>query len=143
MSEKAVLDRTTTSLIQRNIGYLVADDGYTDLRRTQQLAQAGLLLITPAIGATGANGSRYVEYLNHPELQACQSQRQVAIEPIFDLLKMLLSTPNNHKQLPVSGKANVMTFLVLGVMLVKLAMLINSIWRLPLRNVTHLIILFR
>jgi hypothetical protein len=67
----------------------------------------------------------------------------VAIEPIFDLLKMLLSTPSNHKQLPVSGKANGVTFLVLGVMLLQLAMLMNSIWRLPLRNVTHIIILFR
>ena len=143
VSEKAVLDRMMPSLIQRDIGYLVADDGYTDLRRTEQLAQAGLLLITPAIGATGAKGSRYVQYLNQPELQAYQSQRKVAIEPIFDLLKMLLSTPNNHKQLPVSGKANVMTFLALGVMLLQMAMLINSIWGLPLRNVTHLIILFR
>lgn len=143
VSEKAVLDRKKEKLLQRNIGYLVADDGYTDLRRTEELAQAGLLLITPAIGATGDKGSRYVQYLNQPVLRAYQSQRKVAIEPIFDLLKMLLSTPNNHKQLPVSGKANGVTFLALGVVLLQLAMLMNSIWGLPLRNVTHLIILFR
>ena len=143
VSEKAVLDRITAPLIQRNIGYLVADDGYTDLKRTEQLARAGLLLITPAIGVTSDKRRRYVEYLNQPKWQAYQSQRKVAIEPIFDLLKMLLSTDNNHKQLPVSGKANVVPFLALGVVLLQLAILMNSIWGLPLRNVTHLIILFR
>jgi hypothetical protein len=75
VSEKAVLDQTTVPLLQRNIRYLVADAGYTDLRRTEALAQAGVLLITPVIGAIGDKGSRYVEYLNLPELQAYQSQR--------------------------------------------------------------------
>lgn len=143
VSEKAILDQTTAPLIQRNIGYLVADDGYTDLTRTQQLAKQGLLLITPARGVTGDKGCRYVQYLSQPELQAYQNQRKVAIEPVFNLLKMLLATDNNHKQLPVSGKANVVTFLALGVVSLQMAMLMNSICGLPLRNVTYLISLFR
>ncbi len=49
--------------------------GTPNLRRTEALAQAGVLLITPVIGAIGDKGSRYVEYLNLPELQAYQSQR--------------------------------------------------------------------
>lgn len=143
VSEKAILDQTTAPLIQRNIGYIVADDGYTDLTRTQQLAKQGLLLITPAIGVTSDKGCRYLQYLSQPELQAYQNQRKVAIEPVFNLLKMLLVTDNNHKQLPVSGKANVVTCLALGVVSLQIAMLMNSIYGLPLRNVTYLITLFR
>lgn len=143
VSEKTVLDQTTPPLIQRNIGYLVADDGYTDLNRIEQLAKQGLLLITPAIRVTRKKGCRYVQYLNQPQLQAYQHQRKVAIEPIFELLKMILATDNNHKQLPVSGKANVTTFLALGVVALQLTMLTNSIWGLPLRKVTHIIAIFR
>lgn len=143
VSEKAILDQTTAPLIQRNIGYIVADDGYTDLTRTQQLAKQGLLLITPAVGVTCDKGGRYLQYLSQPELQAYQNQRKVAIEPVFNLLKMLLATDNNQKQLPVSGKANVVTFLALGVVSLQIAMLMNSIYGLPLRNVTYLMTLFR
>ena len=143
VSEKTVLDQITPPLIQRNIGYLVADDGYTDLNRIEQLAKQGLLLITPALRVTRKKGDRYLQYLNQPQLHGYQHQRKVAIEPIFELLKMVLATDNNHKQLPVSGKANVATFLALGVVALQMAMVINSIWGLPLRNVTHLIALFQ
>ena len=144
VSEKAGLDRQIDKLLERNIGYLVADAGYTDLNRTAQLAKEGLLLLTPVIGAKSDRALHYVESLNQSaQLCSYQHKRKTAIEPIFALLGHLLSTHNNHKQLPVSGKANVSTFLMLGVVLVQLAMVVNSIWGLPLRNVTHLITLFR
>ena len=41
VNEKTILDQTTPTLIQRNIGYIVADDGYTDLDRIEQLAKQG------------------------------------------------------------------------------------------------------
>ena len=144
VSEKAGLDRQIDKLLERNIGYLVADAGYTDLNRTAQLAKEGLLLLTPVIGAKSDRALHYVESLNQSaQLCSYQHKRKTAIEPIFALLGHLLSTHNNHKQLPVSGKAHVSTFLMLGVVLVQLAMVVNSIWGLPLRNVTHLITLFR
>ena len=143
VNEKTILDQTTPTLMQRNIGYIVADDGYTDLDRIEQLAKQGLLLITPARRVTRKKGNLYVQYLNQPQWQAYQQQRKVAIEPMFNLLKMLLATDNNHKQLPVSGKANVATCLALGVVALQMAMVINSSWGLPLRNVTYLISLFR
>ncbi len=144
VSEKAVLDRQLDTLLEQNIGYLVADAGYTDLKRTQHLANQGLLLITPVRGAKSQRARRYVEAVNQSaQLQTYQHKRKVAIEPIFGLLSQLLSTHTNHKQLPVSRKANVSTFLMLGVVLLQLAMLVNSIWGRPLRNVTHLITLFR
>ncbi len=143
VSEKAVLDQKKEKLLERNIGYLVADDGYTDLTRTEELAKKGLLLMTPAIGATSRKGRCYIQYTTQPLLESVLSKRKTAVEPIFDLIKRLLSTSNNHKQLPVRGQANVATFLALGVVILQFAMLINSIWGLPLRNVTHIITLFR
>ena len=87
---------------------------------------------------------QYVEAINQSTpLQAYQQKRNVVIEPIFELLEQLLSTHTNHKQLPVSSKPNVVTFWMLGVVLLQVAMLVNSIWGHPLKNVTHPITVFR
>ena len=144
VSEKAMLDQQIDKMLEQNVGYIVADAGYTDLNRTEKLANKGLLLITPVIGAKRPQTQRYVEAINQSQrLHTYQQKRKVAIEPIFELLKQLLSTHNNHKQLPVKGKPNVRTFLMLGVVLLQVAMLVNSIWGRPLRNVSHFIALFR
>lgn len=144
VSEKAILDQQLDTLLEQNIGYIVADAGYTDLKRTQHLANQGLLLITPIRDAKSQRARRYVGAVNQStQLRTYQRKRKVAIEPIFGLLSQLLSTPTNHKQLPVSRKTNVSTFLMLGVVLLQLAMLVNSIWGKPLRNVTHLMTIFR
>lgn len=144
VSEKAILDQQIDKMLEQNVGYIVADAGYTDLKRTEKLANKGLLLITPVTGAKRPQTQCYVETINQSQrLQNYQQKRNVAIEPIFELLKQLLSTHTNHKQLPVCGKPNVVTFLMLGVVLLQVAMLVNSIWGRPLRNVTHLIAIFR
>ncbi len=144
VSEKAILDQQINKMLAQNVGYIVADAGYTDLKRTEKLANEGLLLITPVIGAKRPQAQRYVEAINQSTLlQTYQQKRNVVIEPIFELLKQLLSTHTNHKQLPVSSKPNVVTFLMLGVVLLQVAMLVNSIWGRPLKNVTHLITVFR
>ena len=144
VSEKAILDQQIDKILEQNVGYIVADAGYTDLKRTEKLANKGLLLITPVIGAKRPQAQGYVQTINQSQrLHTYQQKRKVAIEPIFELLKQLLSTHNNHKQLPVKGKPNVRTFLMLGVVLLQVAMLVNSIWGRPLRNVTHFIALFR
>lgn len=144
VSEKAILDQQIDKMLEQNVGYIVADAGYTDLKRTEKLANKGLLLITPVTGAKRPQTQCYVETINQSQrLQNYQQKRNVAIEPIFELLKQLLSTHTNHKQLPVCGKPNVATFLMRGVVLLQVAMLVNSIWGRPLRNVTHLIAIFR
>ena len=144
VSEKAILDQQINKILAQNVGYIIADAGYTDLKRTEKLATKGLLLITPVIGAKRPQAQCYVEAINQStRLHTYQQKRKVAIEPVFELLKQLLSTHTNHKQLPVCGKPNVVTFLMLGVVLLQVAMLVNSIWGLPLRNVTHFIALFR
>ena len=51
VSEKARLDHKTDALLERNIRYITADAGYTDLNRVKQLASQGVLLLTPVVGA--------------------------------------------------------------------------------------------
>ena len=93
VSEKAGLDRQIDKLLERNIGYLVADAGYTDLNRTEQLAKEGLLLLTPVIGAKSDRALHYVESLNQSaQLRSYQHNRKVAIEPIFALRQLLRHT---------------------------------------------------
>jgi hypothetical protein len=113
VSEKAGLDQQPDKLLERNIGYVVGDAGYTDLSRTERLAKEGPLLLTPVLGAKSDRAMRYVESVNQStQLRHYQHKRKTAIELIFGLLGRLLSTRNNHKQVPVSGKANVSTFLM-------------------------------
>ena len=137
VSEKTGLDEKTQALIVRNIRYIVADAGYTDFNRVQTLAESGLLLLTPIPGAKNQRKVAYLQAIDAaPELRAYQKQRKTAIEPIFSLLSELTGTDTNQKQLPMSRLDNVRTFLRLAVMLLQLAMIINSIWNLPSREVS-------
>ena len=72
-----------------------------------------------------------------------KDSRKTAIEPTFDLLSRLLGTHGQHKPLPVRGLAYVSTFLGLGVLSLQLAMLMNVISELPIRNVTHIKTVFQ
>ncbi len=144
VSEKTGLDEKTQALIVRNIRYIVADAGYTDFNRVQTLAESGLLLLTPIPGAKNQRKVAYLQAIDAaPELRAYQEQRKTAIEPIFSLLSELTGTDTNQKQLPMSRLDNVRTFLRLAVMLLQLAMIINSIWNLPSREVSWMRAYFR
>lgn len=144
VSEKMGLDQKIDALLDRNIKYIVADAGYTDFVRIETLAKNGLFLLTPI---TGAKKDKKVAYLKaietSPELRGYQQQRKTAIEPMFSLLSELTGTDNNQKQLPVSRIENVKSFLMLAIVLLQIAMLVNSIWNLPCREVSRMITLFR
>jgi hypothetical protein len=45
-------------------------------------------------------------------------------------------TANNHKQIPVQWLAKARTFLCLGVLVVQIAMIINNVFGLPLRQIS-------
>ena len=47
VSEKAAFDRQIEKLLEQNVGYVVADAGYTDLKRAQQLAKKGVFALDP------------------------------------------------------------------------------------------------
>ena len=70
----------------------------------------------------------YHAYIQKEENATLLAARKTAIEPLFDLVSKVLGTENNHKQLPVQGKAKVRTCLTLGVLIVQIAMIINSVW---------------
>ena len=144
VSEKAVLDHKTEALLARNIRYVTADAGYTDLNRVKQLASAGVLLLTPVTGAKSDKALGYLDAIETSDPLSCyQKQRKTAIEPVFGVLLELGATDANQKQLPVSWLDNVRPFLLLTVILLQLAMLVNSIWHLPFRNVSVMMASFR
>ncbi len=144
MSEKTGLDQKIDALLDRNIRYIVADAGYTDFGRIQTLAKNGLFLLTPITGAKDAKKLAYLQAIEtSPHLQSYQEQRKTAIEPVFSLLSELTATDNNQKQLPMCGLENVRTFLMLSAVLLQIAMLINSIWNRPGREVSRMKTLFQ
>ena len=143
MSEKAGLDQNRGRLVERNIGYLVADAGYTDFKRVETFADNGLWLLPPFKGAKKPKIVGYLQAVNNSEpLVAYQKNRKTAIEPVFALLREF-GTHANQKQLPVSRIENVRPFLMLAVVLLQLAMLVNLTWNLPFRNVSWMITVFR
>lgn len=144
VNERTALDAKIDALLARNITYIIADAGYTDMGRVKALLERGLWLVTPVPGARRTEALSYLSAIERCEtLVAYQNRRKTAIEPVFCLLSTLSSTDNNQKQLPVSGLKNVRTFLMVSVMLLSVAMIVNSIFNLPLRNVSSMISSFR
>ncbi len=68
--------------------------------------------------------------------------RRTAIAPLFDLLRHVLGTKGQHKQLPVAGLPCVDPLLSLGVLAVQIAMLVNSVWGYAFREVAHILAAF-
>ena len=142
--EKTAFDQKTDALLARNIQYVVADAGYTDFARIQTLAKDGLFLLTPITGAKAPEKVAYLQAIEtSPQLETYQQQRKTAIEPVFNLLSDLTGTKNNQKQLPISRLENVRTFLLLSIVLLQIAMLVNSIYNLPSREVSRMKTIFQ
>ena len=144
VSEKTGLDHKIEAYKARNIKYVVADAGYTDFARIQTHAKNGLFLLTPITGAKNAKKLAYLEAIEtSPQLQTYQQNRKTVIEPVFSLLCEITGTKHNQKQLPVRHIENVKTFLLLSVVLLQIAMLVNSIWNLPSKKVSRMKTLFQ
>jgi hypothetical protein len=58
------------------------------------------------------------------------------------LFSKVLGTTKNQKQLPIQGLAKVRTFLSLGVLAVQIAMIVNNVWGLPLRQIAQILTMF-
>jgi Transposase DDE domain len=142
VSEHEIIKRKISTILPMNTGYLVGDDGYTSFKRTEAYAQQGLLLLTPASRANGKKGIAYHRYMERTGFCDIISSRKTVIEPLFNLIIYLLNTSGKDKELPLKGKLNVRSFLLLGVMLTQLAFLMNSIYGLDLHNVSHMLTVF-
>jgi len=142
VSEHEVIKLKEEAILPMNTGYLVTDDGYTDFEKVRDYATKGLLLITPALRVKKAEGEAYRQFTKQCMSAVSIKNRKTAIEPVFDLISRLLSTTENHKQLPVRGRMNVRSFLGFGVVMTQLALLMNSIYGLPFHNVSHMLTVF-
>ena len=122
---------------------VVGDNTFCKALRIRSWAKRGVLLVTPA--ATWRQG-RYARashrFLKQPTVACWLAARRTAIEPVFDLFRHVLGTKGQQKQLPVAGLPNVQPLLSLGVLAVQIAMLVNSIWGCPFREVSPILAAF-
>src|SRR5262249_3833725 len=118
---------------------LTSDDAYTQARRIRRWAQAGVVLLTPALRwVKGRYATAYHRFIGAPQQAELLRSRRTAIEPVFDLVDQLIGATDNHKQLPLRGLPNERTCLTLATLTPQLAMIGNSIWVLPLRNISSM-----
>lgn len=143
VSEAQVLEAKYSALVQLAPTEVVADDAYTCTQRVHTWAQQAMCLLTTGkrLGRKGDKGA-YRRFIQHPTNQALLHSRRTRIEPIFDLVGKVSGVGDQQKQLPVRGQARVRSFLLLGVLAVQLAMILNCIWRQPLRNISHMMAVF-
>lgn len=116
---------------------LSADNSYAQASRIRRWAQHGVVLLSPATRwQKGRYAQAYHTYLKQPANVRCLRKRRTTIEPLFDLVAKVLGTTAKQKQLPVQRLHNVRTCLALATFSIQIAMLVNSMWRLPLRNIS-------
>jgi DDE family transposase len=138
VAESDVIDQQATPLIQHfRPATVTTDNSYAKARRIRQWAQQGVVLLSPAVKwVKGRYALAYHRYIQQPENAELLRCRRTAIEPVFDLIAQVLGTQAKQKQLPVQKLSNVRTCLALATFTVQVAMIANSIWGLPLRNIS-------
>ncbi len=118
---------------------VAADNGYTQARRIRNWAKRGVILLTPAVKwKQGQFAQAYHHFIKRKDNRRRLAKRRTSVEPVFDLVAKVLGCQGKQKQLPVSGLKNVRTCLALGALTVQIAMVVNSIWRFPFRNISHI-----
>jgi DDE family transposase len=138
VAESLVLDEQAERIIH-TLGpdTLTGDDSYTRASRIRQWAKQGVLLLAPALKwGKGRYATAYHRCITQPENADLLHSRRTAIEPVFDLVAKVLGTTARQKQLPIQRLANVRTCLILATLTIQVAMIANSIWGLPLRNIS-------
>ncbi len=139
VSESQVVGDKAQRLLSWHPTEVVGDSAYTHLERVKAWARQGVVLLSAGLklGNKGEAGA-YRRFIAHQENQKLLRARKTQIEPAFDLISKVAGTTQNHKQLPVQGLPKVRSFLLLCVILTQLAMILNRVWGLPLRNISHM-----
>ena len=138
-SERDALDRKETTILHRlQPDTCCGDDAYTQASRIRRWAKQGVILVAPALRwRVGGYAKAYRRFIKHePDIATILRQRRTTIEPVFDLIARLLGTIGKQKQLFKQGIANVRTHLALAVLSLQFAMIANSVWRMPFRNIS-------
>jgi hypothetical protein len=141
VSEAKVIDRNAEAIWEKSPHSLTGDNSYCNLKRVHRWAKRGVALITSAlkVKSESPHGGGYKDYITQPENKALLKARGTATEPLFDLIAQLIGAGETQKQLPVKGLANVRTCLAFGTLLAQLAMIVNSIWGVPLHSISHMV----
>ena len=122
---------------------LSGDNGYAKATRIRSWARHGVALITPAVKwVKGRYAAAYHRFLKEPEQVEHLKRRRTSVEPLFDLVARVLGSPGKQGRVPVQRLGNVRTCLTLGVLTVQLAMIMNNVWGLPLRNISGMATVF-
>jgi len=140
VSEQLVIDQQAEPLINNfHPATVTTDNSYAQAMRIRQWATRGVVLLSPAVKWTkGRYAKAYHYYIDQPEQRDLLQSRRTAIEPMFDLVAKALGTTGRQKQLAIQRLDNVRTCLALATLTVQVAMIANSIWDLPLRNISTL-----
>jgi hypothetical protein len=143
VAESQVLKQKKSALFRFQPAAIVGDNAYFKAMRVRRWAKQGVLLLTPADRwQKGRYAEAYHRFIQRSLIAQWRASRQTAIEPVFDLFRKVLGTTHNQKQLPLQGLANVRTFFSLGVLAVQIAMIVNNVWGLPLRQISHILTVF-
>jgi hypothetical protein len=144
VSAKVVIDQQADQIIDHcDPATVTTDNSYAQAMRIRQWAKRGVVLCTPALKWTkGRYGTAYHDSIEQPEQRDLLQSRRTAIEPIFDLRAKVLGTTGRQKPLPVQRLANVRTCLALATLTIQVAMIANSVWGLPLRNISTIAMAF-
>lgn len=144
ISESAVVDQKGDRIINELApDTLAGDNSYAKATRIRRWAKKGVALLTPAHKwVKGQYATAYHRFIQESDVAAHLQKRRTSVEPLFDLIAKVLGTTARQKQLPIQGLKNVRTCLALATLTVQTAMIVNSIWGLPLRNVSVMIAAF-
>jgi len=143
VSESQVIEHKQGALFAFHPEAVIGDNAYFKALRIRAWASQGVILATPAAKwKNGRYAQAYHRFIAQSPVSRWLKCRKTAIEPVFDLFSKVLGTTNNHKQLPVQRLHNVRPFLALGVLAVQIAMIVNNIRGLPLRQISNLLTAF-
>lgn len=144
ISESEVLDqKEETILTHLRPHTLATDNGYTQATRIRRWATRGVALLTPAKKwVKGRFAQAYHRFLRLPDIAQHLQKRRTSIEPLFDLIAKVIGTDAKQKQLPVQHLDKVRTCLALATLSVQIAMIVNSIYGLPHRNISNMAAVF-
>jgi hypothetical protein len=140
VSESDVFDQKEALILERlQPETLAADDAYTKAMRIRRWAEQGVVLLTPALKwIKGRFARAYHRFIKLPDIALHLAKRRTSVEPLFDLIAKVIGTNAKQKQLPVQRLDNVRSCLALATLSVQIAMIANSIWGLPHRNISEM-----
>ncbi len=140
VAEKTVIEQKETQIIEIiEPQTLSGDNSYAQATRIRRWAKKGVALLSPAYKWKNSRYAQaYHRFIKKPLQVELLRKRRTTIEPLFDLIAKVIGTVGLQKPLPLQGLRNVRTCLALGTLTVQIAMLVNSLWGLPLRNISNI-----